>query len=291
MQIRHVLQQKGRDIVAISPTATLEDAVQLLAKKRIGAVLVKNGASLAGILSERDVVRAIAAEGASALGRDVTAYMTKSVATCGETDTVEDLMEMMTRGRFRHVPVLDEQQSVCGLISIGDVVKTRIAETVNEANSLRDVYFRHRLKELSPCAFPDRNLVSRSAFFLARASRSNAMKSLNLLAVSGFALSAFLIAAPAMAQQDNSYPTPSGDRVDANGMPTTHSTPAEAAQTAGLNDQAAATADQSMTQTKQRRRAISAAAAAISAATATEPAGTAGLSGAEGGLCRRHRAL
>jgi hypothetical protein len=75
------------------------------------------------------------------------------------------------------------------------------------------------------------------------------MKSLNLLAVSGLALAAFLIAAPAMAQQDNSYPTPSGDRVDANGMPTTHSTPAEAAQTAGLNDQAAATADQSTTQT------------------------------------------
>lgn len=138
MQIRHILQQKGRDIVAISPTATLDDAVQLLAKKRIGAVLVKDGAALAGILSERDLVRAIAAEGASALGRQVTAYMTKSVATCTETDTVEDLMEMMTRGRFRHVPVLDERQSVCGLISIGDVVKTRIAETVNEANSLRE---------------------------------------------------------------------------------------------------------------------------------------------------------
>jgi hypothetical protein len=75
------------------------------------------------------------------------------------------------------------------------------------------------------------------------------MKSLNLLAVSGLALSAFLIATPAMAQQDNSFPAPSGDRVDANGMPTTHSTPVEAAQTAGLNDQAASTADQFPTQT------------------------------------------
>jgi CBS domain-containing protein len=138
MQIRHILLQKGRDIVAIAPTATLGDAVQLLAKKRIGAVLVKNGAALAGILSERDVVRAIAAEGPSVLGREIAAYMTKSVTTCTETDTAEDLMEMMTQGRFRHVPVLDERQSVCGLISIGDVVKTRIAETVNEANSLRE---------------------------------------------------------------------------------------------------------------------------------------------------------
>jgi CBS domain-containing protein len=139
MQIRHVLQQKGRDIIAISPTATMGDAAQLLAKKRIGAVIVRSGTGgLAGILSERDVVRAIATEGAAALGREVAAYMTKSVATCRETDTVEDLMEMMTRGRFRHVPVLDERQSLCGLISIGDVVKTRIAETVNEANSLRE---------------------------------------------------------------------------------------------------------------------------------------------------------
>jgi CBS domain-containing protein len=138
MQIRHVLQQKGRDVITISLAATIEDAIRLLAKKRIGALLVQNATgALAGILSERDVVRAIAAEGAAALGRDIASYMTKSVATCRETDTVEDLMEMMTRGRFRHVPVLDERQSLCGMISIGDVVKTRIAETVGEANSLR----------------------------------------------------------------------------------------------------------------------------------------------------------
>ena len=112
MQIRHVLQQKGRDIIATCPTATIQDAAQLLAKKRIGALIVKSSVGgLAGILSERDVVRAIAAEGASALGREVAAYMTRSVATCTESDTVEDLMEMMTRGRFRHVPVLDEDQS------------------------------------------------------------------------------------------------------------------------------------------------------------------------------------
>lgn len=138
MQIRHILEQKGRDIVAIPSITTMEEAAQLLARKRIGAVLVKEGPALAGILSERDLVKAVAAEGAGALGREVTAYMTKSVATCRESDTVEDLMEMMTRGRFRHVPVLDADQSLCGLISIGDVVKSRIAETVSEANSLRE---------------------------------------------------------------------------------------------------------------------------------------------------------
>lgn len=139
MQVRHILQEKGREVIAISQTATVEEAARLLAERRIGAVIVKGGAgAFTGILSERDLVRAIAAEGSEALDRNVASYMTRSVATCGETDTVEDLMEMMTRGRFRHVPVLDDNQSLCGLISIGDVVKTRIAETVNEANSLRE---------------------------------------------------------------------------------------------------------------------------------------------------------
>jgi CBS domain-containing protein len=138
MQVRHILQEKGRAIIAIAQSATVGDAARLLAEKRIGAVLVKDAQNrLAGILSERDVVRAVAADGSAALDRPLSAYMTKSVATCREADTVEELMEMMTRGRFRHVPVLDEQ-GLCGLISIGDVVKTRIAETLHEANSLRD---------------------------------------------------------------------------------------------------------------------------------------------------------
>jgi CBS domain-containing protein len=139
MQVRHILQEKGREVIVISQTATVGEAARLLAARRIGAVIVKGGVgAFSGILSERDLVRAIAAEGAQALDRNVASYMTRSVATCEETDTVEDLMEMMTRGRFRHVPVLDDKQSLCGLISIGDVVKTRIAETVSEANSLRE---------------------------------------------------------------------------------------------------------------------------------------------------------
>ena len=139
MLVRHILQDKGRTIIVIAHGATMAEAARLLAEKRIGAVIVTGGGeALTGILSERDVVRAVAADGPGALDKAVSAYMTKSVATCCEADTVEELMEMMTRGRFRHVPVLDEDRAVCGLISIGDVVKTRIAETQSEANSLRD---------------------------------------------------------------------------------------------------------------------------------------------------------
>lgn len=139
MQVRHILQEKGRHVVAIAEGVTMGEAVKMLAEKRIGVVLVSNGgAALAGILSERDVVRAVATDGAAALLRPVASYMTRNVATCVEADTVEELMEMMTRGRFRHVPVMDGDKALCGLISIGDVVKSRIAETLNEANSLRD---------------------------------------------------------------------------------------------------------------------------------------------------------
>jgi CBS domain-containing protein len=139
MQVRHILQEKGRNIIAVPDGATLAEAARMLARHRIGAVIVKgSGGDLAGILSERDVVRAISEDGPSALERGVGAYMTRSVVTCLESDTIDGLMEVMTQGRFRHVPVLDGQQSLIGLISIGDVVKSRIAETVNEANSLRD---------------------------------------------------------------------------------------------------------------------------------------------------------
>ena len=139
MQVGHILQDKGRHIISVAEGVTVAEATRILAEKRIGVVLVNAAqGSLAGILSERDVVKAVAVDGAQALSRPVSAYMTRNVATCGETDTVEELMEMMTRGRFRHVPVMDGDKVLCGLISIGDVVKSRIAETLNEANSLRD---------------------------------------------------------------------------------------------------------------------------------------------------------
>jgi CBS domain-containing protein len=83
-------------------------------------------------------VRAVAEESEAALARPVHAYMTREVATCGEADTVDDLMEMMTCGRFRHVPVVDEDDRLLGIVSIGDVVKSRIEETVREATALRE---------------------------------------------------------------------------------------------------------------------------------------------------------
>ena len=139
MQVKNILRVKGRDVVAISSDATLSEATRLLARKRIGAVIVRDSSgAIGGILSERDVVRAVSDDSVAALARPVSAYMTRAVATCTELDTVEELMEMMTHGRFRHVPVLDENDQLSGIISIGDVVKTRIEETVREAASLRE---------------------------------------------------------------------------------------------------------------------------------------------------------
>src|SRR5581483_11371128 len=138
MLVRQILGVKGREVIAISCDASLSEAAQLLARKRIGALVVRDEVgNLAGVLSERDVVRALADMSVSALARPVSAYMTRAVATCCEQDTVDDLMEMMTHGRFRHVPVV-ENDRVTGIVSIGDVVKTRIAETEQEAASLRD---------------------------------------------------------------------------------------------------------------------------------------------------------
>ncbi|HEY5048821.1 MAG TPA: CBS domain-containing protein [Rhizomicrobium sp.] len=138
MQVRYILREKGREVVAIAGDATLGEAARLLTRRRIGAVIVRDEAgSIAGILSERDIVRAIADDSVAALGQSVSAHMTRSISTCSESDTVEELMEQMTRGRFRHVPVIEDNR-LCGIISIGDVVKSRIAETLREAETLRD---------------------------------------------------------------------------------------------------------------------------------------------------------
>jgi CBS domain-containing protein len=139
MLVKHILYNKGRDVVAIGSNATLCDAAKLLTEMKIGAlVVVDTSGRLIGIISERDLVQAMAKEGAAAFSDQVGNHMTSAPETCVETDTVEIVMEAMTRGRFRHVPVLDDDMRLCGMISIGDVVKTRIAETVSEAAALRD---------------------------------------------------------------------------------------------------------------------------------------------------------
>jgi CBS domain-containing protein len=138
MLVSHILKEKGRDVLAIPPEATLFEAARVLTLNRIGALLVRDTkGALTGIISERDIVRAIAEEGASALALTVGERMTKDVATCEENDTIAEIMETMTRCRFRHMPVI-EGGRVAGIVSIGDVVKIRIAETMREAQALKD---------------------------------------------------------------------------------------------------------------------------------------------------------
>ncbi len=139
MHVIDILGAKGRDVMFLPADANILDATVLLAAKRIGAVVVKDASGgIAGILSERDVIRAIATENVRALAQPVATYMTRQVATCTEADSVEALMEMMTQGRFRHVPVVDGAGQLCGIISIGDVVKTHVEETTREASNLRE---------------------------------------------------------------------------------------------------------------------------------------------------------
>jgi CBS domain-containing protein len=139
MQVKHILRDKGREVVTIPGDATLSEAACLLARKRIGALVVRDrDGVVAGILSERDVVRAVAEASVSALAHNVALHMSRALATCSETDTVDDLMEVMTRRRFRHVPVLDDGDRLAGIVSIGDIVKSRIEESVREAATLRE---------------------------------------------------------------------------------------------------------------------------------------------------------
>jgi CBS domain-containing protein len=139
MHVRHILQDKGHDIISIASSATLQEVARILSDKKIGALVVKGKTgALAGIISESDLVRAVANKGAAALSEVVEQHMTKAPQTCAESDSVETIMEVMTRGRFRHVPVLGEGERLCGMVSIGDVVKIRMAETVREAAALRD---------------------------------------------------------------------------------------------------------------------------------------------------------
>ena len=136
MNVATILKAKGHEVESIGPDVTLGDAVRLLGAKRIGTVLVMQGAQLVGILSERDIVKTLAHSGAEALDRKVRDTMTSRLVTCGLNDSVDQLMDMMTEGRFRHLPVMDEGKLV-GVISIGDVVKHRIAETVMETEALK----------------------------------------------------------------------------------------------------------------------------------------------------------
>ncbi len=138
MIVKAILSAKGSDVISIEPTATLETAVRTLTEHKIGALLVLGpDRRVIGILSERDIVRVLAERGAGVLAQPLSQVMTRRVVICSESDTVDVLMERMTTGKFRHLPVV-EQDKVIGVVSIGDVVKHRLLEMEQESAALRD---------------------------------------------------------------------------------------------------------------------------------------------------------
>ena len=137
MTVAAILAHKGRDVFTANPGITVSEAIAILAEHRVGALVVVNAdQQILGILSERDVVKGIARHGASVLEREVQAIMTREVITCVEDDTISEVMEQMTHGRFRHVPVTVDGR-LAGIISIGDVVKRRIGAVEHEAEEMR----------------------------------------------------------------------------------------------------------------------------------------------------------
>src|SRR5262245_15001068 len=142
MNVAAILRQKGRAVTTASPTATLLEIANKLAAKRIGAIVIVGArGEVSGIISERDIIRELSARGSDCLTCPVADTMTRQVVTCQETDTLDELMAMMTARRFRHLPVVTDGALV-GIVSIGDVVKHHVAEVEMEATAMRD-YITH----------------------------------------------------------------------------------------------------------------------------------------------------
>ena len=138
MNVEQLLSGKGREVISVQPHRTLAEAIRTLSERRIGAVVVMGAdGALVGILSERDIIRALGEQGGAALESAVSRSMTSKVVTCRPQTSVDELMEIMTMGRFRHVPVV-ENGRVTGLVSIGDVVKHRVAAIEAESQAMRD---------------------------------------------------------------------------------------------------------------------------------------------------------
>lgn len=137
MTVKSILAEKGSEVLTIGKDTTVNDAVSLLAKHRIGALVVATAeGTIQGIISERDIIRHVAEEGVDALHQKVAHVMTANVKVCTESHTINDVMEIMTKGRFRHMPV-ERSGKLIGVISIGDVVKRKIEETEREAEQIK----------------------------------------------------------------------------------------------------------------------------------------------------------
>jgi len=138
MTVRTILSDKGSNVTTTEPAATLESGIKILAEREIGALVVLDAQQrVIGVLSERDVVRALAERGASALTEPLARVMTSKVSTCTQSETVNSIMEQMTAGKFRHVPVV-EQERLVGIVSIGDVVKHTLMGMKLESEALHD---------------------------------------------------------------------------------------------------------------------------------------------------------
>jgi CBS domain-containing protein len=145
MNVSTILTSKGSDVATIGQQAPLSEAVARLRDLGIGALVVSgDGQHIDGIVSERDVVRALASHGASALGRTVASVMSTAVVTCREGDSVEQLMASMTERRHRHLPVVDDDEVLLGIISIGDVVKARLGQLETENQALTEYIYQGR---------------------------------------------------------------------------------------------------------------------------------------------------
>ena len=138
MTVETILATKGTDVATIEPTATLEYAIGILAERRIGALVVLGADHrVIGLLSERDIVRALAKRGASVLTEPLARVMTRTKSTCTLSEPVDSIMEQMTAGESRHVPVVENERLV-GILSIGDVVKHRVTEMERESEALHE---------------------------------------------------------------------------------------------------------------------------------------------------------
>lgn len=138
MNVAAILKAKGRAVTTAQPDDTVEDVARKIASKRIGALVIVNEAgAVQGIVSERDIVRGIGEKGIDILRRPVSDLMTRNVITCSEQNSLDEMMGIMTQGRFRHVPVVVDGK-LSGIISIGDVVKHHIAEVQLEVTAMRE---------------------------------------------------------------------------------------------------------------------------------------------------------
>ncbi|MEO0542584.1 MAG: CBS domain-containing protein [Pseudomonadota bacterium] len=137
MNVSAILAEKGTSVFTLKSQIGIMDAISALRENKVGALVVSDdGQSIDGILSERDIVRGVAERGAACLDAKVADLMTRDVITCSEDATVSDLMELMTKGRFRHLPVV-RGNALVGIVSIGDIVKRRIADVEREAEEIR----------------------------------------------------------------------------------------------------------------------------------------------------------